>query len=60
MKIIDTNLPRKNKITEDRLEFYGEKKILKKNGFEVLQKKRAENFYSSSKFKKTFNYIFER
>ena len=27
MKIIDKNLPRKNKITEDRLEFYSEKKI---------------------------------
>lgn len=41
-------------------QFMSAKKILKKNGFEVLQKKRAENFYSSSKFKKIFNYIFER
>ncbi len=41
-------------------QFMSVKTILKKNGFKVLQKKRAENFYESKKFKKTFNYIFER
>ena len=41
-------------------QFMSVKTILKKNGFKALHKKRAENFYNSKKFKKTFNYIFER
>ena len=41
-------------------QFMSVKTILKKNGFKALHKKRAENFYKSKKFKKTFNYIFER
>ena len=35
-------------------------KILKKSGFKVYSKERAERFYASQKFNKTFNYIFTR
>jgi len=35
-------------------------KILNANKFKVIAKERAEEFYNSKKFKKTFNYIFTR
>ena len=35
-------------------------KILKKSGFKVYTKERAERFYTSKKFNKNFNYIFSR
>ena len=35
-------------------------RTLKKNNFLLLEKTRAEEFYSSKKFDKTYNYIFEK
>ena len=35
-------------------------KIMEENNFKIKSKKRSENFYTSKKFKNTFNYIFEK
>ena len=41
-------------------QYFSTLKIMEENNFKIKSKKRSENFYTSEKFKNTFNYIFEK
>ena len=41
-------------------QYFSTLKIMEDNNFKIKSKERSENFYTSEKFKNTFNYIFEK